>query len=199
MSLRVSVWSDHVADPVLGTLRVWVTEAGVRRIDFRSEPDQIHPGEALSPAPPPPHLAATLSALREYCGGRRTRFDLPLDLTPVTPFQRRVYERLLQIPHGRVVTYGEVARDIGEEPSMARAVGQAVGANPIAIVVPCHRVIGADGSLTGFGGGLPVKRALLTLEREHAGEGRGQVALLGWPAGRTAEPASRRLGHGGRP
>ena len=164
MTLRVSVWSDHVTDPVLGTLRVWVTEAGVRRIDFRSEADQIHPGEALSPAPAPVHLAAALSALREYCAGGRTDFDLPLDLTPVTPFQLRVYERLLQIPYGRVATYGEVARDIGEEPSMARAVGQAVGANPVAIVVPCHRVVAVDGRLVGFGGGIGRKAALLRLE-----------------------------------
>jgi methylated-DNA-[protein]-cysteine S-methyltransferase len=150
---------------VLGTLRVWATDVGVRRIDFRSEPDQLHPGEALSPAPAPPHLAATLAALREYCAGQRTHFDLPLDLAPVTPFQRRVYERLLLIPYGRVATYGEVARDIGEDPTVAaRAVGQAVGANPVAIVVPCHRVVAVDGRLVGFGGGIGRKAALLQLE-----------------------------------
>ena len=149
---------------MLGTLRVWATEAGVRRIDFRSEPDHVRPGEALSPAPPPAHLGATLDALRAYCLGELQRFDLPLDLAPVTPFQRRVYDRLLQIPYGRVATYGEVARDIGEDPGMARAVGQAVGANPVAIVIPCHRVVAVDGRLVGFGGGIGRKAALLRLE-----------------------------------
>jgi methylated-DNA-[protein]-cysteine S-methyltransferase len=162
--MNVPVWSDHVTDPVLGTLRVWATEAGVRRIDFRSEPDHVRPGEALSPAPAPAHLAAALAALREYAAGARKSFDLPLDLTPVTPFQLRVYERLLRIPYGRVATYGEVARDIGEDPTMARAVGQAVGANPIAIVVPCHRVVAVDGRLVGFGGGIGRKAALLRIE-----------------------------------
>jgi methylated-DNA-[protein]-cysteine S-methyltransferase len=149
---------------VLGTLRVWVTEAGVRRIDFRSEPDHVRPGEALSAAPAPAHLAGALAQLREYGSGARRSFELPLDLSPVSPFQLRVYERLLEIPYGRVATYGEVARDIGEDPAMARAVGQAVGANPIAIVVPCHRVVAVDGRLVGFGGGIDRKAALLRLE-----------------------------------
>ena len=153
---------------MVGTVRVWVTESGVRRIDFRSEPDpelgHAHPGEALSSAPPPPHLDATIAALREYFARERRNFDIPLDLSPATPFQRRVYERLLRIPHGRVATYGEVAQEIGEDPSLARAVGQAVGANPIAIVVPCHRVVAADGRLVGFSGGIGRKAALLKLE-----------------------------------
>jgi len=153
---------------VVGTVRVWVTESGVRRIDFRSEPDpelgHAHPGEALSSTPPPPHLDATIAALREYFARERRNFDLPLDLSPATPFQRHVYERLLRIPHGRVATYGEVAQEIGEDLSMARAVGQAVGANPIAIVVPCHRVVAADGRLVGFTGGIGRKAALLKLE-----------------------------------
>ena len=163
----VPVWSGQVTARPLGVLRVWATEAGVRRIDFESRPDQVRPDEALSSDPAPPHLAAALAQLREYVAGTRTTFDLPLDLSPVTPFQLRVYEQLLRIPHGRVVTYGTVARDIGEDASLARAVGQAVGANPIAIVVPCHRVVAADGRLVGFGGGIGRKAALLRLEGIH--------------------------------
>ncbi len=102
--------------------------------------------------------------LEEYFAKDRGSFDLELDFTgSTTGFQRDVYDRLLQIEYGHVVSYGQVARDIGK-PDMARAVGQAVGANPIPIVVPCHRVVASDGSLTGFGGGLPAKVALLKLE-----------------------------------
>jgi methylated-DNA-[protein]-cysteine S-methyltransferase len=158
------VWSDQLANDAIGTVRVWVTDAGVRRIDFRSDPDTPRPGEQLSSGPAPAHLAAAVSQLREYFSGKRREFDLPLDLTAATPFQRKVYERLLQIPYGQVATYGEVARDIGAELGTARAVGQAVGANPIAIVVPCHRVVAADGRLVGFGGGIERKAALLRRE-----------------------------------
>jgi methylated-DNA-[protein]-cysteine S-methyltransferase len=88
-----------------------------------------------------------------------------MDLHGLTLFQRRVYDRLLAIPYGQVVTYGRIAEDIGSDPAAAaRAVGRAVGANPLPILIPCHRVVGADGRLTGFGGGLPRKAALLALE-----------------------------------
>lgn len=124
----------------------------------------MRPGESLSSDAPPDHVARTLEALQAYFAGDLTTFDVPLDLHHVTPFQRRVYERLKEIPYGHVVTYGEVARDIGEGPGAARAVGQAVGANPVAIVIPCHRVVASDGSLAGYGGGLPRKATLLRLE-----------------------------------
>jgi methylated-DNA-[protein]-cysteine S-methyltransferase len=160
----VRVWSGQVDGAELGAVRVWVTAAGVRRIEFPTDPDDARPGETLSKDEPPPHLEAALSELREYLDGRRHEFTLPLDLSPATPFQRRVYERLLQIPYGHVATYGEVTRDIGAEPNAARAVGQAVGANPIAVVVPCHRVVAADGRLVGFSGGIERKAALLRRE-----------------------------------
>ncbi|MFN3763308.1 MAG: methylated-DNA--[protein]-cysteine S-methyltransferase, partial [Anaerolineae bacterium] len=89
-------------------------------------------------------------------------FDLPLDLRG-TPFQRRVWEELRRVPYGQTVAYGELARRVGR-PGAARAVGRAVGANPVPIIVPCHRVVGADGSLVGYGGGLEIKAALLRLE-----------------------------------
>jgi methylated-DNA-[protein]-cysteine S-methyltransferase len=101
--------------------------------------------------------------LAEYFAGRRRRFELPLAMDG-TPFQRRVWQALREIPYGRTTTYGELARRIGRSPSASRAVGTANGRNPIAVVVPCHRVVGADGSLTGFGGGLERKRLLLELE-----------------------------------
>jgi O-6-methylguanine DNA methyltransferase len=100
--------------------------------------------------------------LAEYLAGQRRAFDVPLELGG-TEFQRLCWEELLRIPFGETRTYGEQARRIGR-PDRARAVGAANGANPIAIILPCHRVIGADGSLVGFGGGLETKRRLLDLE-----------------------------------
>ncbi|MBN3509687.1 methylated-DNA--[protein]-cysteine S-methyltransferase [Mycolicibacterium nivoides] len=101
--------------------------------------------------------------LSAYFAGERTEFDLELDMVG-TQFQRRVWEALRTIPYGETCSYGEIARQIGS-PSASRAVGLANGHNPIGIIVPCHRVIGANGSLTGYGGGLDRKRALLELER----------------------------------
>jgi methylated-DNA-[protein]-cysteine S-methyltransferase len=101
--------------------------------------------------------------LQGYFAGERTVFDLPLRASG-TPFEQRVWEMLRAIPYGETTSYGALAAQLGE-PGAARAVGRANGRNPIPVIVPCHRVIGADGSLTGFGGGLACKRALLDLER----------------------------------
>ena len=104
--------------------------------------------------------------LNEYFAGARRRFDL--ELAPVgTPFQRKVWQALSDIPYGETRSYGEIAAAIGS-PRAAMAVGGANGSNPLPIVVPCHRVIGSDGSLTGFGGGLAAKRYLLDLEADNA-------------------------------
>ena len=109
-------------------------------------------------------LREALRQLDGYFAGELKKFDLPLDLGGVaTDFQRRVYEQLLTVEHGHVVSYAELATAVGGR-ELARAVGQAVGANPIPIIVPCHRVVGSSGRLTGFGGGLPAKIALLRLE-----------------------------------
>ena len=121
-----------------------------RHVD--SGPPQENPG-ALSEA---------LSQLRAYFSGDRRAFDLPLDVRG-TDFQRSVWEQVALIPYCETASYGEIARGIGR-PESARAVGAAVGANPLPIIIPCHRVIGADGSLTGYGGGLEIKEALLRLE-----------------------------------
>jgi methylated-DNA-[protein]-cysteine S-methyltransferase len=110
-----------------------------------------------------PVLATARAQLEEYFARERREFDLPL--APVgTVFQRRVWTALLDIPYGATASYGEIARRLGLPLTASRAVGLANGSNPISIVVPCHRVIGADGSLTGYGGGLDRKRYLLDLE-----------------------------------
>ncbi len=100
--------------------------------------------------------------LRRYFAGERVQFSCPLDLHG-TPFQLMVWRELQQIPYGETRSYGEIAQAIGR-PTASRAVGAANGANPVAIIVPCHRVIGSKGSLTGYGGGLPTKAWLLSLE-----------------------------------
>lgn len=106
--------------------------------------------------------------LEEYFSGGRTRFDVRLALRG-TPFQLDVWSILQTIPYGGTTTYGEIARRL-KKPDASRAVGAANGRNPVPIIVPCHRVVGSDGSLTGFGGGLPVKKALLALEARHAAD-----------------------------
>jgi methylated-DNA-[protein]-cysteine S-methyltransferase len=108
-------------------------------------------------------LADARQQLAEYFAGRRQTFDLALRMEG-TPFQRRVWQELVRIPYGTTITYAQLAARIGQ-PTAARAVGLANGRNPIGIVVPCHRVIGADGTLVGYGGGLENKRFLLELER----------------------------------
>ena len=108
-------------------------------------------------------LAEVTGQLGEYLTGGREAFDLPLRPSG-SGFELAVWEQLTRIPYGRTSTYGEVARAVGQ-PGGAQAVGLACGRNPLAIVVPCHRVVGADGSLVGFGGGLPRKRFLLDLEQ----------------------------------
>jgi methylated-DNA-[protein]-cysteine S-methyltransferase len=138
-----------------------VSPTGVRRIEFGALPREHHtdPQDAW-----PEQLSRAVEQLKAYFARERQTFDLPLDLAAsTTGFQHDVYRRLLDIEYGHVVSYGQVARDVGK-PDMARAVGQAVGANPVPIVVPCHRVVASDGRLTGFGGGLPAKIALLKLE-----------------------------------
>ena len=110
-----------------------------------------------------PLLRQAAAELAEYFAGQRTTFDVPLDLSTGTPFQQDVWRALLGIGAGSALTYGEVAEHIGR-PAAVRAVGTAVGSNPLIVIVPCHRVIGRDGTLTGFGGGLGRKIALLRLE-----------------------------------
>ena len=122
------------------------------------KPTKIDPSWEPSPGP----FASVQRQLSEYFEGRRDTFDVSLVMDG-SPFERSVWRALQEIPYGETVSYGEIARRVGQ-PSAARAVGLANGRNPIAVIVPCHRVIGADGTLTGYGGGLERKRVLLELE-----------------------------------
>lgn len=120
-------------------------------------------------------LARAATQLREYFAGARQTFDVPL--APAgTAFQQSVWHVLSTIPFGATWSYGDVARAIGQ-PSASRAVGAANGRNPIAIIVPCHRVIGSSGALTGYGGGMPAKKWLLAHEHAHAPRAQGELAL----------------------
>jgi methylated-DNA-[protein]-cysteine S-methyltransferase len=150
---------DDIDSPV-GTLRLVADSHGLREIWFERErhPKQAHPGWIRAAGP----LAFARVQLQQYFAGERQHFDLPLH-PHGTPFQLAVWHELGRIPYGATISYGELARRI-EQPLAVRAVGAANGRNPLPIVLPCHRVIGSDGSLTGFGGGLPTKRYLLTLE-----------------------------------
>ncbi|MES2878704.1 MAG: methylated-DNA--[protein]-cysteine S-methyltransferase [Pseudomonadota bacterium] len=113
-----------------------------------------------------PVLQRAIGQLNDYFAGRRTTFDLPLDLDQGTGFQQAVWRALLDIPHGATRSYGALSGLIGK-PTAVRAVGAAVGRNPLSIIVPCHRVIGANGALTGYAGGLERKTVLLQLESDH--------------------------------
>jgi methylated-DNA-[protein]-cysteine S-methyltransferase len=132
----------------------------VRRLEFGPLPKDAH---ADPPEAWPELLRTAVAQLQEYFERTRRSFDLPLDLEAVTDFQREVYAELMRVPHGRVITYGDLAEAVGRA-ELARAVGQAVGANPVPILIPCHRVVAAEGRLGGFTGGLSVKAALLRTE-----------------------------------
>jgi methylated-DNA-[protein]-cysteine S-methyltransferase len=138
-----------------GRLTLVAGETGLQRLYFPGTAPPLNESEH-DPEP----LATVTGQLSEYFAGERTRFELSLDYLG-TPFQRGVWRALQNIPYGTTTTYGALGRQLAAQP---RAVGAAVGATPIPIIVPCHRVIGSDGSLTGYGGGLPRKRALLELE-----------------------------------
>ncbi|MFN8051581.1 MAG: methylated-DNA--[protein]-cysteine S-methyltransferase [Acidimicrobiales bacterium] len=157
----------------LGTLTLVASDAGLRAVLFPEErPGRVVIVEADAESEAAPEgrlelLERTARQLDEYFAGDRHEFDLELD--PVgTPFQLRAWEALRRIPYGATGTYGEQAVRMGS-PSAVRAVGAANGRNPISIIVPCHRVVGADGTLTGYAGGMDAKRFLLDLE---AGERR---------------------------
>jgi len=163
-SATATVRFTYVQSPV-GKLRVAWSERGLVRVDTGRQLD----------APPPAHWVRddqnetpAIHQLRDYFAGARQAFDLTLDLDG-TDFQRRVWAALADIPYGETATYAQLARRIGR-PESARAVGAAVGRNPVSIILPCHRVIGSDGRLTGYAGGLEVKKKLLAMEgvREEA-------------------------------
>lgn len=165
-------------DSPVGQLTIVASDRGVRAVLWPGDDCARVPSlDPLAAEPEPPGQAdrtgaaaiahSAASQLSEYFAGERTDFDVPLD--PIgTDFQRAAWGALRTIPYGESVSYGEQAERMGER-SKARAVGAANGRNPISIIVPCHRVVGADGSLTGFAGGIDTKRYLLDLERRVSG------------------------------
>jgi methylated-DNA-[protein]-cysteine S-methyltransferase len=154
---------DYLQTPI-GRLLLVADEHGLRHVDFEHGKYPVAIGEDWERRPGA--LRAARAQLEAYFAGRLTEFDLPL-APRGTDFQRQVWLALRRIPYGVTTTYGEIARALGNADAM-RAVGAANGRNPLPIVVPCHRVIGADGSLTGFAGGLSAKRWLLDHERRNS-------------------------------
>lgn len=154
----------EIPTPV-GRLRLAADDEGLREISFLggSRAASSAPDGRVSREP----FEAVIAELGEYFAGRLTRFRSRI-APRGTPFQLRVWSALRDIPYGETTTYAEIARRLGQ-PTACRAVGAANGRNPIPVIIPCHRVVGTDGSLTGFGGGLPIKRALLDIEARACG------------------------------
>lgn len=161
--------STTVASPV-GTLTLVASDGGLRAVLWPAD-SRMGPGDAVDDSSHP-ILAAAVEELGEYFAGGRTEFDVPLD--PVgTDFQLAAWRALQTIPYARTVSYSEQAERMGDR-RKARAVGAANGRNPISIIVPCHRVVGANGALTGFAGGVDAKAWLLEHEQRHAGPQRSE-------------------------
>jgi methylated-DNA-[protein]-cysteine S-methyltransferase len=156
-----------LAETPVGTLLVAASGRGLCRISFDPEPEReaerlarVFGARVLRASRP---LEDVRRQLDEYFDEKRTDFDLAVDLSPAADFTRQVLTRLAKVPHGQLTTYGALAKAAGR-PQAARAVGTVMNRNPIPIVLPCHRVVGANGDLVGYGGGLDRKRLLLTLE-----------------------------------
>jgi methylated-DNA-[protein]-cysteine S-methyltransferase len=152
-----------VQSPV-GKLKLVASDKGLTAILWENDNPRRVPLKNLVQHDEHPVLALVESQLKEYFGGSRQTFDIPLDMRGTT-FQKSVWEALLTISFGETRSYGELAKQLGR-PSASRAVGAANGRNPVSIVVPCHRVIGSSGKLTGFAGGLGAKALLLDLEKK---------------------------------
>jgi methylated-DNA-[protein]-cysteine S-methyltransferase len=156
-----------LADTPIGTLLVAATDRGLVRVAFDPEPEREEEllarrlGVRVLRSPKPVDEAKR--ELDEYFERRRTRFDLRVDLSLATDFHKLVLEELARVPYGATATYGELANRVGK-PRAARAVGLCMNRNPLPIVLPCHRVVGASGALVGYGGGLERKERLLRLE-----------------------------------
>ncbi len=180
----MSIVAAIVPSP-LGALRLVASERGLRRVGFdpqRWPVDETSDAADLVLPGSHPVIARTTAALEAYFAGHAEPFDLPLDLPGLTPFQRSVIEAMRAVPYGALTTYGALAEDV-DRPAASRAVGQVCNINPVPIVVPCHRIVAADGSLGGYAAGTEVKRHLLELERG------SMVPLGGW------EPRAARERH----
>jgi len=166
---RTETVTHTVVDSGMGPITLVGTDGALSALLLPSTRARNHPPDGEIGRRDDASLADAARQLTEYLAGTRTEFDLPLHLVG-SDFQKRVWHGLLRIPYGTTWSYGELAASIGLDPrTSSRAVGAANGANKIAIVVPCHRVIGANGALTGFAAGVERKRFLLELERSPAG------------------------------
>lgn len=153
----------YASDIINGiTLDVIVSEKGIREIIINKKPESDTLTRATQIAPEEQSMKKIFRQLKEYFNRERREFELSLEIIG-TDFQKKVWDELTKIPYGETISYGELAVRLGDKNKM-RAVAAANGANPIPVIIPCHRVIGADGSLTGYGGGLDVKKKLLELE-----------------------------------
>lgn len=160
-SIQAACTAQASYESPLGSMLLARTPAGLAGAWFVNQKD--HPGALTAPVRPDDALLAmAVAQFRRYFAAGRDTFDLPLDLLG-TPFQRSVWQALLEIPRGTTRSYGDIAKRVGA-PQAVRAVGAAVGRNPLAVIVPCHRVIGSNGALTGYAGGLERKIVLLELE-----------------------------------
>jgi methylated-DNA-[protein]-cysteine S-methyltransferase len=145
----------------LGAFRVRYTPRGIVALDF---PGSVESGSPVVAGKPPLFIRTFSRQLKSYAEGKAVRWRIPVAPSSGTDFQRQVWRVLAKIPWGETRSYGWVARQVGK-PGASRAVGTACGTNPIPVIIPCHRVIASDGSLGGFGGGLPMKKRLLALEK----------------------------------
>jgi O-6-methylguanine DNA methyltransferase len=166
---RLTLYYDRLPDTPIGPVYFAAHERGLVSVDFGVTEAQfiaqIQKNFGVTPIRAPEKLTQYALRITEYLTGRQTTLSLPFDIHHLTPFQQQVLLAALQIPRGQVYTYADIARKIGN-PKAVRAVGQALGRNPIPIVIPCHRVVAANGKLGGYsgGGGLATKRKLLVLE-----------------------------------
>lgn len=159
------MYAQKTFESLVGLLEVIASEKGIREIIF-AEGDQRQldtPAKSISPKTKE-HLAQLEKELKEYFAGKRKSFDVAVDISCGTDFQRKVWEALTEIPYGQTSSYKEVAEAVGR-PKACRAVGGANNVNPLPIIIPCHRVVGSNGKLVGFAGGLGIKETLLKLEQ----------------------------------
>lgn len=163
--LQHTLYYKTISSPV-GALKLVASDKGLCAVLFQHGRDKQLNGLAMEQDDRHPILEKAEAQLAEYFAGKRKQFDLPLD-PQGSVFQLKAWRELTKIPYGQTISYGEQAKRVGDT-KKARAVGMANGRNPLAIVIPCHRVIGKDGTLTGFGGGLKTKQYLLDLERRAA-------------------------------
>lgn len=153
----------------IGTIKIVSTSKGISNVVFTNE--EVADSFAATPL-----LQKCVTQLEEYFKGSRKKFDLPLDWSTAQPFELLVWQELVQIPHGTTTTYSEIAKKLDRPVGASRAIGKAVGDNPIAIIVPCHRVVGKNGKLRGFAWGLDRKEYLL--KQEHSDIYKGQLFLF---------------------